>query len=235
MPRPTSALTIVAVAMLAACSQKPAATSAPAAAPNAAAPKTAPAGDYVTDPAHSSLTFTIDHLGFSHFTGRFGTWSAQLHFDPKDATKMSVTAIIDPKSIAHDNPPAGFLAELAGPGFLDAGKYPQMSFRSTKIAPTGADSADVTGDLTLHGVTRPVTLKVVYNGGYPGMSLDPHARVGFSAHGALNRSDFGIGGGLPPAGSTFGVGDRVDIAIETEMKEPASTPAAGAASAAPKS
>ena len=109
-----------------------------------------------------------------------------------------------------------------------------MSFRSTKIAPTGADSADVTGDLTLHGVTRPVTLKVVYNGGYPGMSLDPHARVGFSAHGALNRSDFGISGGLPPAGTTFGVGDRVDIAIETEMNGPAFTPPAGASAAAPK-
>ncbi len=93
---------------------------------------------------------------------------------------MSVTASIDAKSIAHDNPPAGFLAQLAGPGFLDAGKYPQMSFRSTKVAPTGADSADVTGDLTLHGVTRPVTLKVVYNGGYPGMALDS-AR----AHGLL--------------------------------------------------
>ena len=145
---------------------------------------------------------------------------------------MSVTATIDPTSIAHDNPPAGFLAQLAGPEFLDAGKFPQMSFRSTKVAPTGADSADVTGDLTLHGVTRPVTLKVVYNGGYPGMALDPHARTGFSAHGALNRSDFGLSGGLPPAGTTFGVGDRVDIAIETEFLGPAFT--APASATAPK-
>ena len=225
MRRPTTVLALAALAMLAACSQKPAAPSAPAtgAATSAAAPKTAPAGDYVNDPAHSSVTFTIDHLGFSHFTGRFGTWSAKLHFDPGDPSKMTVSATIDPHSIAHDNPPAGFLAELAGPKFLDAGKYPQMSFRSTQVAQTGADSADVTGDFTLHGVTKPVTLKVVYNGGYPGMSMDPHARIGFSAHGALNRSDFGVSGGLPPAGTTFGVGDRVDIAIETEFNGPAFT------------
>ena len=235
MHRPTTALALATLALLAACSQKAApSASAASAAPSAAAPKTAPAGDYVNDPAHSSVTFTIDHLGFSHFTGRFGTWSAQLHFDPKDPAKMSVTASIDAKSIAHDNPPAGFLAELAGPGFLDAGKYPQITFRSTKVATTGADSADVTGDLTLHGVTKPVTLKVVFNGGYPGMSLDPQARVGFSAHGALNRSDFGISAGLPPAGTTFGVGDRVDIAIETEMNGPPFTPPAGASAAPPK-
>ncbi|HEY3811604.1 MAG TPA: YceI family protein [Caulobacteraceae bacterium] len=221
--------TVAAVAVLAACTQKPATN---AAAPNAApqatatAAKTAPAGDYVNDPAHSSLTFQIDHLGFSHFTGRFEKWTAKLHFDPKDPSKISLTAEIDPKSIAHDNPPAGFLAQISGPEFLDAGKYPQMTFRSTKVTQTGPDSADVTGDFTLHGVTKPVTLKVVYNGGYPGMAMDPQARVGFSAHGALNRSDFGVSGGLPPAGTTFGVGDRVDIAIETELKGPAFTPPA---------
>ncbi|HWE44820.1 MAG TPA: YceI family protein [Caulobacteraceae bacterium] len=238
MRRPTTVLAFAAVlAALVACSQKPAPTAPGAAAPAAAAvaaQKTAPAGDYVTDPAHSSLTFTIDHLGFSHWTGRFEKWSANLHFDPKDVSKMSVSATIDARSLAHDNPPAGFLAELTGPHFLDADNYPQMSFHSTKVVQTGPDSADVTGDLTLHGVTRPVTLKIVYNGGYPGMSLDPKARVGFSAHGSLNRSDFGVSMGLPPAGTTFGVGDRVDIAIETELVGPPLVAAQGASATPPK-
>lgn len=231
----TTALSLAIVAALAACSPKTATNAAGSntgPAPSAAATRTAPAGDYTTDPAHSSLTFQIDHLGFSHFTGRFEKWNATLHFDPKDASKISLSAEIDPKSIAHDNPPAGYLAQLAGPEFLDAGKYPQMTFRSTKVVATGPDSADVTGDFTLHGVTKPVTLKVVYNGGYPGMSMDPRARVGFSAHGALNRSDFGLTGGLPPAGTTFGVGDRVDFAIETEMQGPPLAPLS--ASATPK-
>jgi polyisoprenoid-binding protein YceI len=239
MHRPTIPFALAAVlAALAACSQKPAAQNAAAQAPApASAPagtKTAPAGDYVTDPAHSSLTFTLDHLGFSHWTARFEKWNAQLHFDPNDVSKMSVNATIDTKSLAHDNPPAGFLAEITGPHFLDAGKYPQMSFRSTKVVQTGADSADVTGDFSFHGVTKPLTLHVVYNAGYPGMSMDPKARVGFSAHGSLNRSDFGVGMGVPPPGTTFGVGDRIDIAIETEMQGPPFVAPPGASAAAPK-
>ena len=233
MRRQTAVLALAAFAALAASSSASLAKAPVRKAEAAVAPKTAPAGDYVTDPAHSSLTFSIDHLGFSHFTGRFEKWDAKLHFDPKDPSKMSVVATIDTASVAHDNPPAGFLAQIAGPGFLDAGQYPQMTFRSTKVVRTGSGGADVTGDFTLHGVTRPVTLKVVYNGGYPGMSMDPRARIGFSAHGALNRSDFGLNAGVPPKGATFGVGDRIDISIETEMQGPAFV-AAPAAATPPK-
>ena len=83
---------------------------------------------------------------------------------------------------------------------------------------TGPHAARVTGDLTLHGVTRPVMLEVTYNGGYPPASFDPGgARIGFSAHGTLSRSAFGLSTGVPAPGTSFGVGDEVDIAIETEF------------------
>jgi polyisoprenoid-binding protein YceI len=189
-------------------------------APAAATPADAPAGDYVDDPAHTSLTFRLSHMGFSRFTARFEKVDVKLKFDPKDPTKTTVEASIDPKSIAHDNPPKGFLDELAGKEFLDAAAFPAITFKSTKVVQTGANTADVTGDLSLHGVTKPVTLQVTYNGGYPGMSMDPHARVGFSAHGALSRAAWRVSGGEPAPGSSFGVGDEVEFDIETELTGP---------------
>ena len=79
----------------------------------------------------------------------------------------------------------------------------------------------ITGTLTLHGVTRPMVLEATYNGGYAGMpDRDPHARVGFSAHGAFKRSDFGIAFGIPAPGTTIGVGDAIDFSIEAEFTGP---------------
>jgi polyisoprenoid-binding protein YceI len=222
------ATTALALVALAACSPKGGTPGAPPAADQAtppasapAAPNTAPAGDYVLDKPHASLTFQVNHMGFSHFTGRFGTFDVKLKFDPKVPSAMRVDATIDPKSIAHDNPPAGFLEDLAGAKFLDAGQFPKMAFHSTQVTPTGANTADVTGDMTIHGVTKPVTLHVTFNGGYPGMAMDPHARVGFSAQGSLKRSDFGVAFGVPAPGTTMGVSDQVDVAIEAEFTGPA--------------
>ena len=91
---------------------------------------------------------------------------------------------------------------------------------------TGPATADVTGDLTLKGVTKPVTLHATFNGGYEGHPQDPHARIGFSAHGVLKRSDFGITLGIPAPGTTMGVFDDVEFAIDAEFSGPAlATPA----------
>ncbi|CAN5444608.1 hypothetical protein BH10PSE4_BH10PSE4_28110 [soil metagenome] len=100
-------------------------------------------------------------------------------------------------------------------------KYPAITFRSTQVVVTGPNTAKITGDLTLHGVTKPVVLEASFNGGYAGFEMDPHARVGFSAHGVFKRSDFGMGFGVPAPGSTMGVGDEVDVRIETEFSGPA--------------
>jgi polyisoprenoid-binding protein YceI len=131
-----------------------------------------------------------------------------------------VTATVDPRSLDLDNPPPGFVDELLGDQFLDAAKFPEMSFKSTKLESISANQVRITGDFTLHGVTKPVVLVATFNGGYEGHPMDPHARIGFSAHGSLNRGDFGIAYGIPAPGTTMGVSDRVDIAIEAEFSGP---------------
>ena len=180
-----------------------------------------PAGAYTVDKAHTSLIFRVSHLGFSTYTGRFTRVDAKLQFDPRHFDKSSVDVIIDPRSIEADNAPSGFLQTLAGDQWLDADRFPQMSFRTKAVQPTGPDSFRLVGELTLHGVTRPITLDAHYNGGYAGHPFDPHARVGFSARGTFKRSDFGVSYGIPAPGSSFGVGDEVAVTLESEFSGPA--------------
>jgi polyisoprenoid-binding protein YceI len=177
----------------------------------------------VLDKAHASLIFKVDHLGFSHFTARFKRFDAQLQFDPADLTRSSVTATVDATSLETDYPdPAtlDFNAMLQNDQWLDTAKYPQMTFRSTAIRQTAPNSMRINGELTLHGVSRPVVLEATYNGGYEGHPMDPHARIGFSAHGTLLRSEFGIAFGIPAPGTTMGVGDEVEVIIEAEFSGP---------------
>jgi polyisoprenoid-binding protein YceI len=226
-------LVAYAVLALSACAPKPAEQSKtapqPAAAPPAAAPaatsdgmtvppNTAPAGAYAIDKAHTNLSFKVSHLGFSHYTADFDKVDGKLQFDPANPSAMTVEATIDPKSLDLNTPPAGFHDQLLGKTWLDAAAFPNITFKSTKVAVTGPKTADVTGDLTLHGVTKPVTLAVTFNGGYAANAFDGD-RVGFSAHGALKRSDFGMGYGLPAPGTNMGVSDNVEIAIETEFNK----------------
>ncbi|WP_300545222.1 YceI family protein [Maricaulis sp.] len=126
----------------------------------------------------------------------------------------------------HDD--IDFDAELIGPQWLDVAAYPAIRFASTDVTVTGERTAVVTGTLSFMGIEREVDLDVRYNGGYAGMPVyDPQARIGFSATAQFDRSDFGLDIGLPPPGSEFGVGDRVEIVIEAEMLGPplAETPA----------
>jgi polyisoprenoid-binding protein YceI len=209
------------------------AIAATAAAP--AAPAGPPAGTYFIDKPHTSVTFRVSHMGFSRYTARFGSIDGRLKFDPAHPAAMSVEATIDPQSLALNAPPAGFHDQLMGTSFFDAAKFRTITFKSTKVAPTGKATAKVTGDFTLHGVTRPVTLDVTYNGGYPANAMDPGgARVGFSAHGVIKRSAFGMGFGVPAAGSTMGVGDDVEVMIETEFSSKAAAAPPAKASPAKK-
>ena len=181
------------------------------------------AGTFKIDLGHTRLLFRVSHLGFSNYTAFFRDIDAKLVFDPDHPETMQVSATIQTASIETMYPDASldFNAVLAGADLLDAAQFPQMTFTSTAVALTGADTADVTGDLTLHGVTRPITLAVTFNGGYGAFAMDPSgARIGFSATGKFNRSDFGIGFGVPAPGTTFGVGDEVQIIIETEFTNP---------------
>ena len=185
-------------------------------------PAPVPAGAYTVDKAHTSLLFKVSHLGFSTYTGRFTQVDARLRFNPDDFASSSVTVNIDPRSIQADNAPSGFMQTLAGKDCLDADRFGQMTFKSTAVEVTGPRSFRIRGDLTLHGVTRPITLDAVYNGGYAGFQpYEPRARVGFSAQGSFKRSDFGVNYGIPAPGTTFGVGDEVHVVLETEFSGPA--------------
>jgi len=182
-----------------------------------------PAGAYTLEKSHASLIFRVNHLGFSMYTARFTRFDAKLQFDPTNPAGSRVSATVDVRSLQTDFPnpeTLDFNAELTGPGWLDAGQYPEMTFRSTDVTLTGPNTARVTGDFTLHGVTRPVILETTFNGGYRGHPMDPNARIGFSARATLKRSEFGIAFGVPEPGSTLGVGDDVEIIIEAEFTGP---------------
>lgn len=182
----------------------------------------APAGAYQLDPAHARLLFRVNHLGFSHYTALIQSFDAELTYDPDHPEAMTVSATADPASVETHYPDASFdfNAFIEGPDFLDAATYPEAAFVSTAVKRTGEKTAEVTGDLTLHGVTKPVTFSVTFNGGYGGHPLDVGARIGFSATATFNRSDFGIGWGLPPPGTTMGVFDPVDLILEAEFVKP---------------
>jgi polyisoprenoid-binding protein YceI len=184
-----------------------------------------PAGAYTLDKAHASLLFRVDHLGFSNYTGRFSRFDAKLQFDPAKPEASSVTVTIDPASLQVENPPEGFVKTLTGADWLDAVKFPQMVFKSKKVTRSGKDQLRIDGDLTLHGVSAPVTLTAKFNGGYAGHQYDPQARIGFSARGSLKRSAFGIANGIPAPGSNMGVSDAVEVIVEAEFSGP---PLAGA-------
>ncbi len=188
--------------------------------PAAASEPPVPKGEYVIDKVHTSLIFRVSHLGFSTYTGRFTGIDAQLQFDPGNIAASRVNVGIDPKSIEADNAPSGFLQTLAGKDWLDADGFPDMTFRSKSIESTGAQTFRIHGELRMHGVTKPLTMEARFNGGYAGHPYEPNARVGFSARGSLRRSDFGVSAGIPAAGTTMGVGDEVEVILETEFTGP---------------
>lgn len=188
-----------------------------------------PAGAYTLDLSHASLIFRVNHLGFSHYTARFKRMEASLDLDPAKPEDAALKVSVDTKSLETDYPfpdKEDFNAKLIGPEWLDAKTHPVITFTSTTITKTGDNTADVTGDLSLKGVTKPVTLSVTYNGGYAGHPFDPAgARIGFSGHGTLKRSDFGVSYGIPAPGTTFGVGDDVEIIVEAEFTHAKPNPA----------
>ena len=181
-----------------------------------------PAGTYTLDPSHASLVFSVNHLGFSFYTASFSDFDATLDIDPAQPADAKLNATIDVASLMLPSPPEGFLRQMLGRQWFNARRFAEISFQSTAIELTGERTADVTGTLTLHGVTKPVTFSATFNGGNAGApGFDPQARIGFSAQGGLNRSDFGMTTSLPPEGSSRSVGDLVEFRIEAEFRGPA--------------
>ena len=173
---------------------------------------------YTIDPSHTHVDFSWSHFGFSHPVGRFDSIQGDFKFDPADPTQSSVTA-----TIAIDSIDTGVKAlddDLKSPAFFDAAKYPTAVFKSTQVQRTGEHALKVTGDLTLHGVTKPLVLDVVVNkvGTHP---MRGTQAAGFDATTTIKRSDFGIAKYVP------NVSDEIAISISTETFVPKSTEAAG--------
>lgn len=186
--------------------------------PAAAAPDILP-GTYKVDLDHSTIVFRVDHIGMSNFTSQFRDFTGALSLDPANPEASSVTVEIDVASLQTPvRSIPGFDKTLTGPDWLDGGKHPKITFRSTKVTRTGPDTADITGDFTLKGVTKPIVLKAKFNGGWKPNAYDG-ARVGFSATASFKRSDFGIAYGVPAPGTKLGVSDEVQVAIETEWSQ----------------
>ena len=216
---------LLALAALSACTQKsppPQAQTEPAQ-ETPAAPAAEPAGEPSQTAAYAPNVPAGDYkLDKAHFTARFRRFDAQLKFDPRNVTATQLTATVDARSIETDypDPKYDFNGELQGEPFLNAGKFPEITFRTTQVEDLGNNALRVHGDLSLRGVTKPIVLDATYNGGYAGHPMDPQARVGFSAHGVLRRSDYGLTGGIPAAGTNMGVGDQVAVIIESEFNGP---------------
>jgi polyisoprenoid-binding protein YceI len=180
-----------------------------------------PAGVYHLDKSHASLLLRVSHMGFSTYTTRFSRFDATLTFDPSNISASTLETTIDAASLEMDAAPKMCTDIVRGPQFLDTKKFPQIVYRSESIHMTGAKTFEIQGTLNLHGVTHPLVLTGTYNGGYPGLpNMDPHARIGFSAHGSFKRSDFGMGYAIPAPGTTMGVGDLIDVSIEAEFSGP---------------
>lgn len=183
------------------------------AAPAAAAVKSTdpadlPAGHYVLDKPHGSLIARISHMGFSHYTVRFNHLDAEFDYDPKAPAASRLDVKVEAASIDTGN--ADFSKDLAGDGWFDARKYPTIAFSSKSVDLGDGQHGKINGELTLHGVTRPVSLDVTFNG--VGSGLIPGSlRTGFSATGVIKRSDFGM------TRYAAWVGDEVSLQIEAEF------------------
>lgn len=179
-----------------------------------AIPTTGFASTWNIDADHSNVGFKVRHLMVSNVKGSFGKVHGMVVVDDKDITKSKVTATIDTSSI--DTGVAKRDAHLRNADFLEVEKYPTMTFVSTKVARDGADKLKVTGDLTLHGVTRSVVLDVE---GPSGEIKDPmgNIRRGASASTKINRKDFGLTWNKAIEAGGVAVGDEVAISIEVEL------------------
>ncbi len=158
------------------------------------------------DPAHTSATFHVLHQGYSYVAGRFNDIVGDVVFDESDFLKSQVNITI--KTVSVDTNHKKRDDHLRSPDFFNAKEFPEMTFKSTGVEQTGDKMGKLMGDLTLLGVTKPVTLDVRFN------RIAPNSKniviAGFSAKGTIKRTEFGMTYGPK------GIGDEIDIRIEAE-------------------
>jgi len=168
---------------------------------------------YAIDIVHSEIGFSVRHMVFAKVRGHFTKWSVDLAYDPADPTRSTLTASIDAASIDTREPQRD--GHLRSADFLDADKYPKITFASRKVERVGDKKYKVTGDLTIRDVKREVSLDV----DELGLGKDPwgNSRVGYSAKAAINRGDFGLKWNQALETGGVLVGDKVEIEIEAQV------------------
>ncbi|MBO1360131.1 YceI family protein [Acetobacter sacchari] len=162
------------------------------------------AGEYKVEPGHTEVTFSLLHFGFTQYSGMFSGASGSLKIDPAHlaATKLTVSLPISSVATTSDV----LTGELKEPDWFDAARYPTATFTSKSVTATDAGHATISGDLTLHGVTKPVVLQAQFIGA--GVNpMDKAYTIGFQATGVIKRSDFGVSKYVPM------VGDDVTLSI----------------------
>jgi polyisoprenoid-binding protein YceI len=166
------------------------------------------------DPLHTQVEFSAKHLGMMTVRGHFAEVMASGEIDAEHPERSTVEATINTSSIRTHNEQRD--NDLRSSTFLEVDKYPTISFKSTKIEPAGQDRYQLTGDLTIKGITRPVTLDVVKYGEF----TDPNMghRIGYAAQGQINRRDFGMTFSAVLDGK-FVVSNEIQINIEGELLE----------------
>jgi polyisoprenoid-binding protein YceI len=170
------------------------------------------AADYTIDSAHSSVTLKVRHLAISSVPGRFGDVSGRFSFDPAKIEASKAEATIAASSI--NTMDAKRDDHVKSPDFLDVPKYPSITFKTNKVDKVSDAAFKAHGDLTIHGVTKPVTLDVTYGGA----AKDPWGkeRVAFEAKTLINRKDFGLTWSKTLETGGLVVGDDVQITLEIE-------------------
>jgi polyisoprenoid-binding protein YceI len=176
-------------------------------------PKQAPTGAYQVEPRHTQVIFAIPHFGITDYYGRFEKVGGTLNFNPSAPEKSAVDVTIDMASANVMN--SALIGELAGPTVFDTAHFPQARFKSTAIVRTGPTTGKMTGDLTLRGVTKPVTFDVTFNGGLSSPMGGNGYDLGFHATTVISRSDFG----LTAMGWSNFVGNDVKLTIEAMFQQ----------------
>jgi polyisoprenoid-binding protein YceI len=175
-------------------------------------PAAAQAGNYALDSSHTLVRFTVDHFGISEFFGTFPGASGTLTLDPKDIASATLDVSVPVARVSTTNQTLD--EELVSADWFDAATYPTMRFVSTKVVKTGDRTADVLGNLTMHGVTHPVVLKATFKAG----AVNPMNKtytLGFNATGVIKRTDFGVSKYAPL------VSDETTIAITAAFEKQA--------------
>ena len=169
----------------------------------------AAAQPYVLDKSHAVISFTVDHLGFSDVKGVFQEFDAEIELDPDAVENSSVRFVIDAASVNTFWPKRD--EHIRGEDFLNVDAYPNIVFESTEITPTGGDTADVRGNLTIRDMTREVTFQAELNKMGPS-PFDPDKTIaGFTVAGEIDRTEFGVDYAAPAVGAV------IPVTISLEM------------------